>query len=90
MKILKHGDYPEENKVICEECNCEFQYFNSEIQTKYSTFEEYETFGVFATFKYVTCPECKHRIKIYRNVEYEHREGLLAKIKKFFKKEDKQ
>ncbi len=85
MKILKHGNYPEENKIICNECNCEFQYFGSEVKTEYSTYEEYETFGVFATFKYVICPECKHRIEIYKNIDYEHREGLLVKIKKSLK-----
>ena len=90
MKIIEHGEYPEQNKIECKECGCKFQYFNSEIQTEYSLYEDYETFGIFATYKYLTCPECKHRIEIFRNIEYENREGLIAKIKKIFKKEDKQ
>lgn len=87
MKILKHGDYPEENKIKCKECGCEFQYYKSEIKTTCSSYEEYETFGAFATLKYVTCPECKYKIEIDRNITYENREGLLVKIKRLLKME---
>lgn len=45
MKIIKEGEYPSNNKIICNGCNCVFQYYDSEIQTRAPTLDEIEFFG---------------------------------------------
>lgn len=59
MKIIKEGEYPSNNKIICNGCNCVFQYYDSEIQTRATTLDEIEFFGgLVYTYKYVKCPCC--------------------------------
>lgn len=59
-KILKDGEYPEENKIICEECKCEFQYYNSEVKTDITTPDEQDFLGGFGVHKYINCPCCNY------------------------------
>lgn len=47
-KVIKHGTYPEENKITCNECGCVFKYFNSEIDVNMTTPDEEAFFGGFA------------------------------------------
>lgn len=64
MRIIKNGNYKKENTVVCDQCNCEFQYFNTEIITETSSPEESEMLGGFGVHKYVRCPTCNNIITI--------------------------
>ena len=58
MKVLKHGNYYRENKIIECICGCKFEYDNEDIKTDlnliYTTNPpQYQQF--------VLCPECNSR-----------------------------
>ena len=44
-EIIKHGKYPEKNKHTCEECGCEFKYWNNEVEVSMTTPDEESFFG---------------------------------------------
>lgn len=60
MKIIRHGSFPEKNTLTCEDCNCVFKYYNSEIDVNMTTPDEESFFGGFGISKSIKCPECKH------------------------------
>lgn len=59
-KVIKHGKYPEKNKVTCDECGCVFKYFTNEIDVNMTTPDEEAFFGGFAVLKSIKCPDCNH------------------------------
>lgn len=83
MKILKDGTYPEENKIICKECNCEFQYFNKEIIVDMTTPDEESFFGGFGVHKYLKCPTCNSICTI--STEFIEHKSIFTRIKKWWK-----
>ena len=62
MEVLHNGDYPDKNIVECDECHCEFKYYDSEIQIETSSLEEQVIFCGYGVSKYIKCPQCVHRI----------------------------
>lgn len=57
-EIIKPGKYPEKNKHICEECKCEFRYYDSEVTTEFTTPDEESFLGGHGVYKYIYCPQC--------------------------------
>lgn len=84
MVIIKGGGYPIENKAICNECKCEFMYYNSEVITDSSSLDEQELLDGIAIYKYVLCPNCRNKITVSYNF-YEN-ESILKNIKEKFMK----
>ena len=82
MKIIDEGKYPEKNKMKCEECGCEFQYYNTEVITDMTTPDEEAMFGGFGVHKYLKCPTCKTICTI--SCDFKEREPMLSKIKKWW------
>ena len=62
MEVLHDGNYPDKNMIACDECNCIFRYYDSEIQVETSSLEEQEIFCGYGVSKYIKCPQCGHRI----------------------------
>ena len=90
-EIIKHGKYPEKNKHTCEECGCEFKYWNSEIKVDMTTPDEEAFFGGFGCMKTIKCPECGHLICLsYNFTESESFIDKLCDIFKLKKKEKKE
>lgn len=58
MKIIKHGNL--NNIIICTNCQCEFEYNNSDIKVELS---EYTTTSAICD-RFVLCPECGAKIYI--------------------------
>lgn len=89
-KIIKHGQYPEKNKVTCDSCGCVFKYFDTEVDVSMTTPDEESFFGGFACLKYIKCPDCKHTITLEYNF-IESKSWLDRVFDKMFKgkKEDK-
>jgi len=61
MKVLKHGNYYRENKIIDCVCGCQFEYEDKDIITDtglaYTSYPpQYD--------QYVICPECCSRINL--------------------------
>ena len=61
MKVIKEGEYPEENKMMCQECNCEYLYYNNEIE--FDKTVNTATSNIVNCY-YVTCPCCKRKNRI--------------------------
>lgn len=61
MKILEHGIYYEENKIITCSCGCKFEYKISDIHVDNSL--AYPTCPPQIQ-TYVLCPECNSRINL--------------------------
>ena len=40
MEVLHNGKYPDKNRIACDECNCIFRYYDSEVLIKTSSLEE--------------------------------------------------
>jgi len=87
MEIIKEGKYPEENKMTCNDCQCEFQYYDAEIITKTSTSLEQEMFCGLQIHKYLKCPQCGATCTIINNF-YEDR-NLLTEAKEYLEKRRK-
>lgn len=85
MNILKQGDYPEENKIVCKECGCEFQYYNSEVIIETTSALEKEMLGGYAIRKYIKCPNCKADCEIYFKYYEDNYISIFTKIKEWFK-----
>ena len=62
MEVLHNGKYPDKNMIACDECNCIFRYYNSEILIETSSLEEQEAFCGYGVTKYIKCPQCGHKI----------------------------
>lgn len=62
MKIIKTGYYKKENTITCDECNCIFQYFNTDVIFETSDPYEEELFGGYHICSYVKCPTCNNKI----------------------------
>ena len=62
MEVLHNGKYPDKNMIACDECNCIFRYYNSEILIETSSLEEQEVFCGYGVTKYIKCPQCSHKI----------------------------
>ena len=92
MEIIKKGEYPENNKIICEKCKCEFKYYDSEIITDMTSPEVEDFLGGFGVHKYVRCPTCNNVCTISCEfTKYEPFKWFKNFINKFkIRKEDKQ
>lgn len=72
MKIIKEGKVKkEENKrLICEYCNCIFEYNNNDIKTEKESYREFDNslylneYEVTMNIDCVCCPTCGHHIHI--------------------------
>ena len=84
MKIIEQGEYPKENIIKCKECNCEFQYFNSEIIVDMTTPDEEALFGGFGVYKHIKCPCCKGDVEI--SCSFEETVPIMTRIKQWFEK----
>lgn len=82
MKIIKNGTYPENNKIKCEKCGCEFQYYDTEIITDMTTPDEEDMFNGFGVHKYLKCPTCKAICTISCN--FTPKESSFTKIKEWW------
>lgn len=83
MDILKQGKYPEENKIVCKECGCKFQYYNSEIITEISDSLEHEILGGIGVHKYLKCPTCDTTCTISYN--FFEDKSIFSEIAEWFK-----
>lgn len=89
-EIIKHGKYPEENKHTCEDCGCEFRYWNNEIDVSMTTPDEESFFGGFGCMRTIKCPEWGHTICLsYNFVESESFINKLCDIFKLKRKDKK-
>lgn len=61
MKILEHGNFYTENKIITCSCGCKFEYETSDIYSDNSI--AYPTCPPQIQ-TYVLCPECNSRINL--------------------------
>ena len=61
MKVLKHGNYYKENKIIDCVCGCQFEYESRDIVTDYSLVH---TSNPIQYDQYILCPECNARINL--------------------------
>lgn len=59
MEVLRHGS--KFRIVTCSECNCEFQFAVTEIQTQQIHTNDTE---YYESVDYIECPECGHRTYI--------------------------
>ena len=61
MKVLEHGNFYQENRIIECICGCKFEYEQEDIRTDtslaYTTCPEQYN-------RYVNCPECDARIEL--------------------------
>ena len=62
MEVLHNGKYPDKNMIACDECNCIFRYYDSEVLIETSSLEEQEAFCGYGVNKYIKCPQCGHKI----------------------------
>ena len=62
MEVLHNGKYPDKNMIACDECNCIFRYYDSEVLIETSSLEEQEAFCGYGVTKYIKCPQCGHKI----------------------------
>lgn len=85
MNILKQGKYPENNRIVCKECGCEFQYYNSEVITETSSIQEQEMLGGYSIRKYINCPNCKTNCEIYFKYYEDTYISFFTEIKEWFK-----
>ena len=81
-EIIKHGGYPEDNICVCEECNCEFAYYDSEVTTEYTTPLEQDFLGGFGVYKWINCPECDAKCTLY--CHFEEDVSISTEIKEWF------
>ena len=66
-EIIEPGKYPEKNRIACNECNCIFNYYDHEVMVESSSLEEQEIFCGYGVSKYITCPQCGHKIQLSCN-----------------------
>ena len=64
MEIIKQPKYPEKNVVICNNCSCEFRYFDSEI--KVTTIGDFENATIYRS---MNCPGCGTTLMLSINGE---------------------
>ena len=76
MEILKMGEIPKQNKIICNACKTEFIYEQKDIQTeKNKRIEHHMTLGgVWDDYlrtldSYIECPLCKKHFIIDSEIE---------------------
>ena len=76
MEILKMGEIPKQNKIICNLCKTEFLYEQEDIHTeKNKRIEPHMTLGgvwddyIKTLDSYVECPLCKHHFVIKSKIE---------------------
>ena len=81
-EIIKHRGYPKDNICICEECGCEFAYYNTEITVDTTTPDEACFFGGFGVHKWIRCPECDAKCTIY--CHFEEDVSIFTRIKEWF------
>ena len=62
MEVLHNGKYPDKNMIACDECNCIFRYYDSEVLIETSSLEEQEVFCGYGVTKYIKCPQCGYKI----------------------------
>ena len=62
MEVLHNGKYPDKNMIACDECNCIFRYYDSEVLIETSSLEEQEAFCGYGVTKYIKCPQCGYKI----------------------------
>lgn len=67
MEVLYTGNYPNKNRITCDECHCKFKYYDSEIDIETTSLEEQEFLCGYGITKYVKCPQCGHRVMISCN-----------------------
>ena len=61
MEVLHNGKYPDKNMIACDECNCIFRYYDSEVLIETSSLEEQEVFCGYGVTKYtITFITCNH------------------------------
>ena len=88
-KIVVEGKYPENNKTVCDECECIFQYYTREVHTDFTTPDEEAFFGGFGMYKWIRCPQCGNKVILdYSFEETDPFPGLtklINKIKSKFK-----
>ena len=72
MKVLEHGNFYQENKIVDCICGCKFEYEEDDIYNDCSI--ELCTFPSKIR-KYVQCPECGARTDIGQTFKYNHKEG---------------
>lgn len=91
-KIIKNGEYPEQNKIECEDCGCIFLYYNSEVEVSISSPDEQDLLGGFGVHKYIKCPECNHVCTISCDfIEDESFiESFINGLKKLFNRKKKE
>lgn len=63
MEVLKHGK--KFRIITCSECDCEFQFAVTEIQTKKIVTPDSE---YYESLDYIECPECGHRIYLEQRI----------------------
>lgn len=83
MKILKKGNYPKENIMICKKCGCEFQYYNTEIIIDMTTPDEESFLGGFGVHKYLKCPTCNAICTI--STDFIEHKSIFTEIKEWWK-----
>ena len=67
MEVLHNDKYPDKNMIACDECNCIFRYYDSEVLIETSSLEEQEVFCGYGVTKYIKCPQCGHKIMTFCN-----------------------
>lgn len=60
--IIKKGKYPTKNILKCNECGCEFMYYNSETTYETTTQDEESFLGGFGSYRWINCPQCNNKI----------------------------
>lgn len=88
-KIIKPGDYPENNKVECDGCHCLFKYYNTEIHVDMTTPDEESLLGGFGIHRWVECPQCKNRVTLScQFTESKPFEDFIEFFKNLFKRKE--
>lgn len=60
--IIKKGKYPTKNILKCNECGCEFMYYDSETTYETTTQDEESFLGGFGSYRWINCPQCNNKI----------------------------
>ena len=89
MEVLHNGKYPDKNMIACDECNCIFRYYDSEVLIETSSLEEQEVFCGYGVTKYIKCPQCGYkniqqlrRVTGYLSADYrQFNAGKQAEVK---------
>lgn len=64
MKILKEGN-PRKAVISCQECGCEMEYTNADIQEHIETSYNSLTYPqLYTSLYYIKCPCCKEEITV--------------------------